>query len=90
MSDRPVGPDSAYRRGVNYAEIYLEDDSRHSPEEVEALRRALAAQNAQDLRIPNILDCFAASGHPDHPAVVDPEDEFWQGFLDRVDRRPQG
>lgn len=90
MSDRPVGPDSAYRRGVNYAEIYLSDGARRSPGEVEALRRALATRNTQELRIPNILACLAESGHPDHPAVVDPEDDFWQGFLDRVDQRPAG
>lgn len=87
MAHRPVGPDSPYQRGVNYAEIYLADDAHQDPDEVEQLRKALATRNTQELRIPGILGCFAASGHPDHPSIVDPEDDFWQGFLDRVDQR---
>lgn len=90
MAERSAGPDSAYRRGADYAEIYLADDSRHAPAEVERLRRALATRNPQELRIPTILDCLDASGRPDHPAVVDPEDDFWKGFLDRVDQASRG
>lgn len=84
MAHRPLGPDSAYQRGANYAEIYLADDAHRAPAEVEQLRRAVATHNTQELRIPHILDSLEASGHPDHPSVVDPEDDFWQGFLDRI------
>ncbi|TDQ46374.1 hypothetical protein [Actinorugispora endophytica] len=88
MSNRPVGPASSdYERGVNYAEIYLGDDLHRSPGEVESLREALAACNADGLHVPGILAALASSGHPDHPTTVDPTSDFWRGFLDRVDDR---
>ena len=76
------------QRGVNYAEIYLADDAHQDPDEVEQLRKALATRNTQELRIPASSTALRPAGHPDaHPSIVDREDDFWQGFLDRVDQR---
>lgn len=87
--NHPMGPSPDYGRGASYAEIYLQDDRHRSPEQVEALRSSIAAHNVQELHIPDILACFAESDRPDHPTVVDPTDDFWHGFVDRVDEEEQ-